>query len=121
MHEFSIASSIAHQLAELAQQHHRKLLSATVAIGPLSTVVPELLSEAWPHVIKGTDLEGATLHIKQMPVHARCNECSTVTEEYQPFVKCCKCGSLDLSIESGFELQILSAELADSAEEAGNS
>ena len=121
MHEFSIASSIARQLTELAQQHHRKLLSATVAVGPMSTVVPELLAEAWPYVIKGTDLEGATLRIEQVPVQAQCNDCGAATEGYEPFVKCCKCGSLNLSIESGFELQILSAELADSAEEASDS
>ncbi len=121
MHEFSIARSIARQLAEVAQEHQAKLLSATVAIGPLSTVVPELLSEAWPRVIEGTDLEGAALRIERVPVRARCRECGAATEGYDPFVKCQECGSLNLSIESGFELQILSAELADSAEEAGNS
>ena len=118
MHEFSIAASIARQLTEVAQQHQRKLLSATVAIGPLSTVVPELLSEAWQYTTNGTELAGATLHIEQVPVRARCNQCGAATEGHDPFVKCQKCGSMDLAIESGFELQILSAELADSADTA---
>ena len=120
MHEFSVATSIARKLAEVAEQHQRKLLGATVAIGPMSMVVPELLSEAWQRTIKGTDLEGATLHIDHVPIRARCRECGAVTEGYDPFVRCQACASISLAVESGFELQIVSAELADSVEETGS-
>ncbi len=121
MHEFSIAASIARQVAEVARQHQSKLLSATVAIGPLSMVVPELLSEAWQYTTNRTELAGASLHIEQVPIRARCNQCGAATEGYEPFVKCQECGSMDLAIESGFELQILSAELADSEDKANDS
>ncbi len=113
MHEFSIAFSIARKLTEVARQHQRKLLGATVAVGPMSTVVPELLSEAWKYVIKDTELDRATLHIEQVPIRARCRECDAVAEGHDPFVRCRACGSMNLAIESGFELQITSAELAD--------
>ncbi len=118
MHEFSIAANIVRKLTEVAREHDRKLLGATVAVGPMSTVVPELLSEAWKYVIKNTELEGAVLHIDRVPIRARCRECDAVTEGYDPFVKCQACGSMNLQIESGFELKIISAELADDTENA---
>ena len=118
MHEFSIAANIARKLTEVAREHDRKLLGATVAIGPMSTVVPELLSEAWKYVIKDTELDGATLHINRVPIRARCRECDAVTEGHDPFVRCQACGSMNLQIESGFELKITSAELADDTENA---
>ena len=117
MHECSVAANIVRKLTEVAREHDRKLLGATVAIGPMSTVVPELLTEAWTYVIKDTELDGATLHIEQVPIRARCRECNTVTEGHDPFVRCQACGSMNLEIESGFELQITSAELADDTEE----
>jgi len=116
MHEFSIAANIVRKLTEVAREHDRKLLGATVAVGPMSTVVPELLSEAWEYVIKDTDLDGAALHIDRVPIRARCRECDAVTEGHDPFVRCRVCGSMNLEIESGFELQITSAELADGPE-----
>ena len=120
MHEFSIASSIARPLTAVARQHQRKLLGATVAVGPMSTVVPELLSEAWKYVIKGTELDGAALHIEQAPIRARCRECDVVTEGHDPFIECQACGSMNLQIESGFELKITGAELADDTEDESN-
>ena len=118
MHEFSIAANIVRKLIEVAREHDRKLLGATVAIGPMSTVVPELLSDAWKYVIKDTELDGAALHIDRVPIRARCRECDAVTEGHDPFVKCQACGSMNLQIESGFELKITSAELADDTENA---
>ena len=105
--------AIARKLAEVAREHNRKLLGATVGVGPMSTVVPELLNEAWKQVIKGTELADAELHIEHVPIQARCRECDAVTAGHDPFVKCRVCGSMNLKIESGFELQIIRATLSD--------
>lgn len=116
MHEYSIASRIAGILEEVAKEHGQRVVGATVAIGPISMIVPELLYEAWIERTADTDLCGAELHIEHIPIRARCEECDTETESFTPFVKCSKCGSLRLKLLSGHELQILDADLTESEE-----
>ena len=113
MHEFSIARSVIDKLKALAKEYGREVVSATVAVGPMSMIVPGLLVEAYRALSQGTGLAGSELHIEQVPVTAVCNECGAVTEGYQPFVRCSQCHSLNLSLESGYELHIVSAELRD--------
>ena len=116
MHEFSIASSIIKTLMTVAEEHTQQVAAATVAVGPMSMIVPELLTHAYQALTKDTPLAGSELHIEQVPVTAVCNECGAETESYEPFVTCSKCGSLNLKIKSGYELQIVSAELRESGE-----
>ncbi len=116
MHEYSIASRIAGILEEVAKEHDRRVVGATVAIGPLTMVVPELLYEAWTERTADTVLQGVELHIQRVPIRARCEECGADTESFTPFVKCSKCGSLRLKLQSGHEMQVMDAELTDSEE-----
>ena len=117
MHEYSIAHNIATILSSVGEQHGRRVIGGTVAVGPLSMIVPELLHEAWAAVTLQTPLEGSTLTIEHVPIRARCEDCGHETESFTPFVKCDQCGSLRLKLASGHELAVLSAEL-DDAEEA---
>jgi len=121
MHEYSIASNIAAIVSEVAREQGRRVTGATVTVGPLSMVVPELLHEAWTATTAGTELEGSKLSIEQVPVQAKCEDCGEKTESFTPFVKCEACGSLRLKLQSGYELQVISAELEDSEAEADES
>lgn len=118
MHEYSIAQNIATILSAVGEDHGRRVVGGTVAVGPLSMIVPELLHEAWAAVTLQTPLEGSELTIEQVPVRARCEDCGHETEASTPFVKCEQCGSLRLKLASGHELAVLSAELADPEEDA---
>ena len=113
MHEFSIARNIIETLNSVAEEYGQEVVSATVAIGPMSMIVPELLTQAYKVLAEGTELEGSQLNIQRVPITAVCNECGAETESYEPFVRCAKCDSLSLSIKSGYELQIVSAELCE--------
>jgi hydrogenase nickel incorporation protein HypA/HybF len=117
MHEYSIAQDIATILSSVGKEHGRRVLGGTVAVGPLSMIVPELLHEAWAAVTLQTPLEGSALTIEQVPIRARCTDCGHETESFTPFIKCEQCGSLRLKMASGHELAVLSAELADPEEE----
>ena len=116
MHEFSIASNIVHSLLDLAEEHGQEVIAATVAVGPMSMVVPELLTYAYEVLTKDTLLAGSELHIQQVPITAQCNECGAEITSSQPFVKCSECSSLNLKIKAGYELQLVSAELGESGE-----
>lgn len=116
MHEFSIAGNIVQTLNSVAQEYGQEVVSATVVVGPMSMIVPELLVQAYQTLAQDTTLASSELHIRQVPLAAVCNECGAETEGHDPFVKCSKCGSLNLSIKSGYELQLVSAELRESGE-----
>jgi len=116
MHEFSIASNIVRTLMTVAEEYDQQVVAATVAVGPMSMIVPDLLTSAYQALTEDTPLAGSELHIQQVPITAVCNECGAETEAYEPFVECSECGSLNLKIKSGYELQLISAELRESGE-----
>ncbi|NLJ35787.1 MAG: hydrogenase maturation nickel metallochaperone HypA [candidate division WS1 bacterium] len=118
MHEYSIAARVAEIVRAASREHNRRVLSATVAVGPLSMVVPELLYEAWASVTANSELAGAELRIEHVPVRAVCLDCGHETESYTPFVECASCGSLRLKLQSGHELDVLHADLEDAPEDA---
>ena len=114
MHEFAIARNILKTLTSVAAEHGRPVVSAAVTVGPMTGIVPELLAEAYQGLARGTPLEGSVLHVEQVPVKAVCSKCGADVESYEPFIHCAECESLDLSIQSGYELEVVSAELRDS-------
>lgn len=116
MHEYSIAEHIRDILSEVSAEHGRRVTSATVQIGPISMIVPELLHEAWAAVSAETPLAGSVLVIDHVPITARCEECEHETTSFTPFVKCGQCGSMRLKLASGHELQVVDAELEDTAD-----
>lgn len=116
MHEFSIARNIVKTLISVAEEYDQEIVAATVAVGPMSMIVPELLTRAYEVLTNDTPLVGSELHVQQVPITAVCNECGAETESCQPFVECSECGSLNLKIKSGYELQLISAELRESDE-----
>ena len=118
MPEYSIAELIRDILVEVSAEHGRRVTSATVQIGPISMVVPELLHEAWAAVSADTPLAGSTLNIDHVPITARCEECGHETTSFSPFVKCAQCGSMRLKLASGHELQVVDAELEDTVDES---
>lgn len=118
MHEYSIAEHIRDILTEVAGEHGRRVTAATIRIGPISMIVPELLHEAWAAVSAETPLAGSILLIEHVPITARCEECGSETTSYTPFIKCQQCGSMRLKLASGHELQVVDAELEDSIDES---
>ena len=113
MHEFSIAHSIIETLERVSEEHRRPVVSAVIAVRPMSSIVPDLLTEAYRMLTRDTSLAGSVLEIRQVPIRAVCNNCGSDVESFEPLALCKSCGSLNLSIRSGYELEIVSATLAD--------
>ncbi|MFP3902841.1 MAG: hydrogenase maturation nickel metallochaperone HypA [Armatimonadota bacterium] len=116
MHEYSIAQRIVRILKDVAADHEGRVKSATVAVGPLTMIVPELLYDAWERVTEDTQFVETGLVIEHVPVVAVCEECGHETQSREPFVKCEKCGSMRLKLQSGHVLQVTSAEIEENGD-----
>lgn len=108
MHELAIAESIVE--AVCAKAAGRRVHRVTVRIGSLTAVVPAAMRFCFDLACEGTVAEGAALRIEQRPGAARCNDCGAAVEIVD-LIMLCPCGSADLCVVSGRELQIVSMEV----------
>jgi hydrogenase nickel incorporation protein HypA/HybF len=114
MHEMGIAI----QIVDIAKSSIPEKLEGVpvervnIAVGKMSAIVPSSLKFCFDIAIKETPLEGAVLHIEELPVILRCNTCNYKWTADQPLFTCEKCQHNSVEILSGRELDILSIELA---------
>jgi hydrogenase nickel incorporation protein HypA/HybF len=108
MHELSIAQSIVDTVCERARD--RRVHSVTVRIGALTAVVPDAMRFCFTLAVAGTVADGARLDIERRPAVVHCRTCGadgTVPD----LILLCPCGSADVAVTAGRELQILSMEV----------
>ncbi len=113
MHEVGLMQ----QALELALDSARnqgasRIHRLTMRIGPLAGVVPDALRFAFDLVTQGTQAEGATLDVREVPILCWCADC---TLEFTPadFVCACPgCGQLSRDIRQGNELDVVSLEVS---------
>lgn len=118
MHELSLAQSIAEIAQNAASANGKaKVLTVSVRIGELSGVVVDSLSFCFSAITAGTPLEGATLHVDHVPVRARCRACGKGCDVRDLVFLCPSCGSGDLEIVSGRELQVSHIEVDEESGE----
>jgi hydrogenase nickel incorporation protein HypA/HybF len=108
MHELAIAESIVDAVCERAAG--RTVHRVTVRIGALTAVVPHAMRFCFGLATEGTVADGATLAIDQRPGEARCRECGDEVT-LADAILLCPCGSADLEVTAGRELQIVSMEV----------
>jgi hydrogenase nickel incorporation protein HypA/HybF len=115
VHELSIAHSLVEMAEEaLAGVGPVRVEVVHVRIGALAGVVGEALSFGWSVATQGTPLEGAQLHVEDLPVIIDCDSCgqrSTLAGSYP--LLCPSCGRLTNQIVQGRELELWSIEIAD--------
>jgi hydrogenase nickel incorporation protein HypA/HybF len=115
MHELSIAHSLVEMAEEaLADVGPVQVEAIHVRIGALAGVVAEALSFGWGVATQGTRVEGARLHVEDLPVIIDCDGCgqrSTLAGSYP--LLCPSCGRLTNQIVQGRELELWSIEIAD--------
>lgn len=115
MHEMGIAMQIVEIAAASipADLVGARVETVNLKVGKLSAIVPDSLRFCFEAVSKDTALEGARLHITEIPVHAACNACCHEWTIEQPAFACPACNSGDITLLSGRELDIESIELAE--------
>jgi hydrogenase nickel incorporation protein HypA/HybF len=111
MHELSIAESI----VDIAVRHAagRPVSAVSVKVGHLRQVVPAALEFSFELVAEGTPVAGARLELEHVPAAGVCRSCGRETELHGFPLACGACGSLDVEVIRGDELQVESLEVDD--------
>jgi hydrogenase nickel incorporation protein HypA/HybF len=118
VHELAVVHSLVEEVrAEVARLGVAGRVAAVrLRLGALTTFVPAAMTFYFDALTQGTELEGATLAIEEVPVAGKCRACGrTLTLAGLPFV-CAACGSPDLEIVSGRELVVDALEVTDEDE-----
>lgn len=108
MHELSITQSVVDAVCERAAG--RPVHSVSVRVGLLTAVVADSMRFCFDLVTEGTVAQGAVLEIDQPPGAGHCRVCHHAFELTDP-VLLCPCGSADVEITSGRELEIISMKV----------
>lgn len=108
MHELSITQSIVDLARERAAG--RPVHNIRVRAGKLTAVVPESMLFCFDLIVEGTELASARLEIEQPEGRAHCSRCDA-DFALPDLVLLCPCGSAEVSVTGGRELQIISMEV----------
>ena len=108
MHELSIAESVVDAVLERTADRH--VSTIRLQVGRLSGVVPDALTFCFELATAGTPLEGAELEIEEPTGRAHCRGCGCGFT-LRDLILLCDCGSADVEVTSGRELQVMSVEL----------
>jgi hydrogenase nickel incorporation protein HypA/HybF len=113
MHEASLAQCIIEDLERRIEEGEiaGRIRGVYLAVGRLTAVFPDNLRFLFQVLAKGSALEGARLDIEQVPILARCMSCGTHFEIEDVYFSCTGCGSPDVDVLRGSELQIESVEV----------
>ncbi len=109
MHELSITRNIVATVVEHARG--RKVDGVTLKVGDLAGIELQALRFCFDICAEGTCLEGAELHIEQIPGRGRCLECDERVPLEQPIAICPCDKRARMIIEAGEELLIHSMEV----------
>ncbi len=108
MHELAIAEGV---VSTVLERTGGRVSVVGLRVGRLSGVVPEALMFCFELAAAGTALEGATLEIEEQAGRAHCRDCDSDFSMLDAFLLC-DCGSADVELLSGRELQVTSVEVA---------
>ena len=115
MHEMGIAM----QIIEIAtasipdDMAGARVAKINLKVGQLSAVVPDSLRFCFEIASQDTPLGAAELNIEEVPVVIHCEECQARWTIDEPIFTCRKCGSGEIKVVSGRELDIDSIELEE--------
>ena len=110
----SIAQSIVDIVEkELASHEVEQLKAVNIAVGKLAAVVPEQLAFCFSMLTVDTNMAGAILNIREVPLGYTCSACGGEFTSGEMSIVCPECGDTNIDLTSGRELTIESIEVAD--------
>jgi hydrogenase nickel incorporation protein HypA/HybF len=118
MHELGIAQNI----YEIVQQSVPEELGPDVRkirirVGQFAGIIPDSLEFCFGVIINETKMKQAALCIEQIPLMAECRECKCQFQIEEYNFRCSSCGSTNLELISGKELEIVDIEVAEKGDE----
>ncbi|HPE78613.1 MAG: hydrogenase maturation nickel metallochaperone HypA [Chromatiaceae bacterium] len=112
MHEMSLCESIMQIIEDEAQrQGFERVIRVRLEIGRLSGVEIEAMRFGFDAVTRDSLADGAELEIIELPGTAWCLPCGCEVEVRQRFDACPQCGSYQLQVVSGDQMQIKDLEV----------
>jgi hydrogenase nickel incorporation protein HypA/HybF len=108
MHELSITRNVVAICAQHAQG--ARVARVRLEIGALSGVLPDAVRFCFDLCAQGTPVEGAQLEILERPGRAVCRACGGEVA-LDTLIGRCRCGSSDLQLTSGAELNVKDMEV----------
>lgn len=112
MHEMAICESIRSMIEEQARSSSfTRVERVRLAVGPLSGVEVEALRFGFDVAMQGSIASNAVLDIIETEASAWCMICADTVKVRQRYDGCPTCGSYQLQILTGEELQIESLEV----------
>ena len=113
MHELSLAMDLVEQLNEVViREKATKVVEINIVIGAMSGVERVPFEFAFPQAAQNTPLEGAVLHIEEVPLVLSCSDCNKETETDELLMICPVCNSVSVDIVQGKEFLIKSMEVS---------
>jgi hydrogenase nickel incorporation protein HypA/HybF len=109
VHELAITESVVE--AVTGRLPDTKITCVHLEIGALSGVVADSVRFCFDLVTEGTNLQGARLEITERSGRCQCRICGIEFEADGQFALC-PCGSVEVAIIAGQELQIRSVQVA---------
>lgn len=109
MHEMAITQSVVDAVCTHAAG--RRVLAVNLEVGTLTAVIPDTMRFCFDLAAEGTVAAGAQLHIDMPKGRAHCKTCGQDFELPDPILLCTNCGSANVRVISGRQLQILSMEV----------
>jgi hydrogenase nickel incorporation protein HypA/HybF len=110
MHELSIARAVVATVEKHADGRPVEIVN--LRVGTLRQVVPRSLAFSFGFAADGTVCEGARLEIEVVPAVLRCDACGAEWELEEPVFRCA-CGSAEVEVVAGEELQVESIEIRE--------
>ncbi len=117
MHELAICQALIDQVRRVAVENGGgRVLSITLAIGPLAGVEPKLLEHAYPLAAAGTVAQDAQLLIEAVAVQVRCRKCKAETPALANRLLCGACNDWQVDVIAGDELLLQRVEIEPAVE-----
>lgn len=107
MHEVSIMQNLLRVVEKTVEKEGGSRVDEIhLKIGEMSGVNVESLRFAFEVLSKGTPADGGRLDVENVPLHARCRDCSHEFHPEEYTFRCPKCGGTGIEIISGREMEI---------------
>jgi len=118
VHELGIAQSIVDKvLAKMTAEGYPEIVAIGLRIGALTDVVPDALTFGFESSVVGTPLARTRLAIETVPVAGVCETCGRTCAVEEFLFVCPHCGSRDIRMTQGDELEIAYIEIPEPSPE----
>jgi hydrogenase nickel incorporation protein HypA/HybF len=113
MHELSITRSVVAIVSE--QARGRRVTRVRLEVGRLSAILPDAIRFCFDICTAGTPAAGALLEIDEIAGRACCRDCGAEVALERPAGRCPGCGTANLRVTAGEELNIKEMEVESCA------